>query len=616
MGDKAIFHAGGESCLFDVKDATGAALALKKLNENLTNSELATAYFQSRGIDKLHAVRLGFGFCEKRDEWSDEGVKYTVDFNAIIFPIYNAGRLVGLQMRQFLNDLNDPPAEKDILRNVGSKNGLFGVASLYKPEPSFICADWFDFLAFYKSGYNAVILIGADGANIFLAECQNKNVQSPLILSFDYEIEIRTALKKNVFNHIKVLNIGLQNAADLNKFSLAAFESECNNLIKDTKIKTNFDLKEFNLKDEIKKEIEIEKYTPQIIMLGECDDEILEYYEKNKRAGAWATPFEELNLILNGGFKARQLYALTALPSLGKTAFALQCTDFLAAQGKAVIYFSLEIPWGDLVARSISRLSFLNEYGGSFNDFYNGVGSDDVIYKNLSEERLNFLFQVHKKARNNIMVVGRNFKKYSGNGVFDVFDVKDFIKEFIKQKNVRPFVVVDYFQILQSENERITDKQKCDEIVAVLKETAVNFEIPILAISSLNRQSYSENLTMSAFKETGSIEYTCDALFGMQIGGVEISSPGGEPTKADLIKATNEYFENTGKKEKELGKIEFKIMKNRNGVRNNVNLFFSPLRNCFYEKASIPDDSKFSYLKNEENPNVIYSQWDGSRQGI
>ena len=72
----------------------------------------------------------------------------------------------------------------------------------------------------------------------------------------------------------------------------------------------------------------------------------------------WATGFTELDRKLDGGFLGGNLIVLGAISSLGKTTFALQIADQIAAQKKDVLIFSLEMSKNELNAKSISRNGF------------------------------------------------------------------------------------------------------------------------------------------------------------------------------------------------------------------------------------------------------------------
>ena len=63
----------------------------------------------------------------------------------------------------------------------------------------------------------------------------------------------------------------------------------------------------------------------------------------------------------------------------------------------------------------------------------------------------------------------------------------------------------------------MNDKQNVDRAVFELKRLSRTYKIPVIAISSLNRGSYSSDICMAAFKESGAIEYSSDVLIGLQL---------------------------------------------------------------------------------------------------
>ncbi|MCL2355466.1 MAG: DnaB helicase C-terminal domain-containing protein, partial [Oscillospiraceae bacterium] len=69
-------------------------------------------------------------------------------------------------------------------------------------------------------------------------------------------------------------------------------------------------------------------------------------------APAIPTGFKNLDDALDGGLR-EGLYVLGAVPSLGKTTFALQIADYIAKQGRDVLIYSLEMTKIRLTARSI-----------------------------------------------------------------------------------------------------------------------------------------------------------------------------------------------------------------------------------------------------------------------
>ena len=110
-----------------------------------------------------------------------------------------------------------------------------------------------------------------------------------------------------------------------------------------------------------------------------------------------------------------------------------------------------------------------------------------------------------------------------------------------------PVVFIDYLQILKAHDTHMTDKQAVDYNVLRLKQLSRDFKIPVVILSSMNRMSYSDVISMAALKESGAIEYTADVCLGLQHANMEQIKSG----------------TSTGKAEKR--DMEIVILKNRNG---------------------------------------------------
>ena len=112
-----------------------------------------------------------------------------------------------------------------------------------------------------------------------------------------------------------------------------------------------------------------------------------------------------------------------------------------------------------------------------------------------------------------------------------------------------------------------TDKQNLDRTVCALKKLSREQELTILAISSFNRENYNVEATMSAFKESGGIDYSADVLMGLQARG-----------------AGSRSFNIDEEKRKDPRELELKILKNRTAALGPpVPFRYYPAFSCFEE---------------------------------
>ena len=294
------------------------------------------------------------------------------------------------------------------------------------------------------------------------------------------------------------------------------------------------------------------------------------------------TGFEVLDNMLDGGLY-EGLYGIGAISSLGKTTFALQMADQIAAQGHEVLVFSLEMSRNELIAKSISRntLRRLKQSGGNMQHAKTTRGI-------MSCKKYNSYCQSEKEL---IRASINDYEKIAGNifireGIGDVTaeTIAEQVREHIESGHRPPVVIVDYLQILSPKNEKWTDKQNTDSAILTFKRLSRDYKIPVIAISSFNRENYSVRVSMQAFKESGAIEYSTDVLIGLQLKGVG-----------------NKNFDIDQAKIKNPREVEAVILKNRNGrTSGKIGFDFYAMFNYFVESDAAPvssDDEALSSKK-------------------
>ena len=129
---------------------------------------------------------------------------------------------------------------------------------------------------------------------------------------------------------------------------------------------------------------------------------------------------------------------------------------------------------------------------------------------------------------------------------------------------------------------RATDKQNTDKNVLELKRISRDYQIPVLAISSFNRENYLEPVSMSAFKESGSLEYSSDVLLGLQYSDWDYHDKEKESEHKKRVRERLDVIAVMAKQGMPID-IECKILKNRNGVKDKIKFKFHPMFNLFEE---------------------------------
>ena len=293
----------------------------------------------------------------------------------------------------------------------------------------------------------------------------------------------------------------------------------------------------------------------------------------NVNTEAIPTGFKALDDILDGGFY-EGLYGIGAISSLGKTTFALQIADQIAEYGHQVLIFSLEMSQNELIAKSISR-NTLKRVIATRGDVKNAKTTRGIMtgkkypFYNQTEREL------IKTAVNDYDNIAENLFIREGMGNVGADTIVEQVKEHIRKGNKPPVVIVDYLQILMPHSERGTDKTNTDYAILTLKRLSRDYKIPVIVISSFNRENYSNKVSMQAFKESGAIEYSTDVLIGLQLMGT-----GAKDFDVDTAKSKNPR------------EIEAVILKNRNGrTGGKIGYNFYAMFNYFSELGEISDST-------------------------
>ena len=290
------------------------------------------------------------------------------------------------------------------------------------------------------------------------------------------------------------------------------------------------------------------------------------------------TGFETLDNLLDGGLCPGALYALGALSSLGKTTFALQIADYIAANGVDVLYIALEQAAAELRAKSISRLT--NE----IDPHYGHLSVSQIMNKERRKGWNSPGIETTQKATYYDALdiyksgIGKHIRIIEGVGNITVARIRGEVEKNIRYRKRFPVVVVDYTQILAPAAERLTDKQNVDRNIVDLKRLARDKNIPVIAICSFNRNSYFVPVEKDSFKESGSIEYSADVLLGLQPQGMQMT--GKEKDDAAANKTT---VQNTMHKSDRI--IEAVVLKNRNGSLGTVIFKYNAVYNAYTDQG-------------------------------
>ena len=207
------------------------------------------------------------------------------------------------------------------------------------------------------------------------------------------------------------------------------------------------------------------------------------------------------------------LAILGGAPSTGKTTWCEQLMLNLYDQGQSVMVFAGEQTQKQLVDK-ITTMRYIQgqskyQIPGHLTNTQIAYGASDDLLKRVREDM---------KAD----FVDHRFATPHTDCDTKISEIIDTIKEYIDTTGCRPFVLVDYLQLLTAaEGEQIV---AVTAAVNQLWKLAHEKDIWILLISSLGRVSYYDRVTMTSYKESGNIEYRADYLLGLELAITEQES--------------------------------------------------------------------------------------------
>ena len=215
-----------------------------------------------------------------------------------------------------------------------------------------------------------------------------------------------------------------------------------------------------------------------------------------RAAAPWSgcpTGFTDLDRLTNG-LHPGQLIVLAARPAIGKSTLGLDLARSASIRhGMASVIFSLEMARNEITMRLLSA-----EARVALHHMRSGTMSDDDwtrLARKMSEMAGAPLF-IDDSPNMSMMEIRAKCRR-------------------LKQRHDLKLVVVDYLQLMTSGRRVESRQQEVAEFSRSLKLLAKELEVPVVAISQLNRgpeQRTDKRPMMSDLRESGSIEQDADVV--------------------------------------------------------------------------------------------------------
>ncbi|WP_050806572.1 replicative DNA helicase [Nesterenkonia sp. F] len=231
------------------------------------------------------------------------------------------------------------------------------------------------------------------------------------------------------------------------------------------------------------------------------------------------TGFRDLD-DLTHGFHGGQMIIVAARPAMGKSTLALDFARAAAVtNGMTAAFFSLEMGRNEIAMRLLSAEAKIQ-----FQDLRKGdIRDDDWDKMSLAVDKLNEVpLFIDDSPNMSLMEIRAKCRR-------------------LKQKNNLKLIVLDYLQLLSSGKRVESRQQEVSEFSRTLKLLAKELDVPIVALSQLNRgseQRTDKRPQVSDLRESGSIEQDADMVLLLHREEVyDKESP--RAGEADIIVAKN-----------------------------------------------------------------------------
>ncbi|HVN71966.1 MAG TPA: replicative DNA helicase [Desulfomonilia bacterium] len=214
--------------------------------------------------------------------------------------------------------------------------------------------------------------------------------------------------------------------------------------------------------------------------------------------GVVPSGFSDLDNQLLGGLHRSDLIIVAGRPSMGKTSLAMNIAQYVAVTEQLpVAVFSLEMGIEQLVLRMLASEAWINQ---------SHVRSATSLSM-LKKEDWSKLLGASGKLSEAALYI-------DDTPGISPMEIRAKMRRLVSQEDVR-LVVVDYLQLMAIKGRTDSREQEISEISRTLKAIAKEFNIPVIAISQLNRrveERGDKRPLMSDLRESGAIEQDADVI--------------------------------------------------------------------------------------------------------
>tara|TARA_B100001142_G_scaffold274477_1_gene282440 strand:- start:201 stop:1571 length:1371 start_codon:yes stop_codon:yes gene_type:complete len=210
-----------------------------------------------------------------------------------------------------------------------------------------------------------------------------------------------------------------------------------------------------------------------------------------------STGYKDLDNKLQG-LQNGDLIVVAGRPSMGKTSLAMNVAENVLLDSESngsVLIFSLEMPGESLTTRLLSGMTKLNQ--------------QNVRSGMLKDDELRILFQQSEKLKNLPLWI-------DDSSILSPMELRAKARRLARtEKNGLSLIVVDYLQLMQLPLSSENRVNQISEISRSLKSLAKELNVPVIALSQLNRaveNRPNKRPIMADLRDSGAIEQDADVI--------------------------------------------------------------------------------------------------------
>ena len=223
---------------------------------------------------------------------------------------------------------------------------------------------------------------------------------------------------------------------------------------------------------------------------------------------------------ITGGFQETELIVLAARPSMGKTALVCNFALAGAATGEGVLIFSLEMSSLELAERFLCMQAKVDGHRVRQGDLDEIEQHALMEASNVLKKYPLYIDDQAGRTMSQIASISRRLKRR--------FDIK--------------IIIIDYLQLIESDDKGMPREQQVSTITRRLKFLAKDLRVPVIALAQLNRGVETRDdkrPRLADLSESGAIEQDADIV--MFLHRPDAYDPEDRPGEADLIMAKNRH---------------------------------------------------------------------------